>query len=67
MAFLIDEQRRNHGTFVTQVTGVGEGTVPLLLIVDGAATVTGNTIVGRLTDRPTISVQVWGPALNLIF
>lgn len=52
---------------LTQVTGVGEGTVPLLLIAYGAATVIGNTVVGRLADRYTIGVQVWGLALNLVF
>ncbi|MFC7591538.1 MFS transporter [Nonomuraea antimicrobica] len=52
---------------LTQVTGVGQDTVPLLLIAYGAATVIGNTVVGRLADRHTISVQVWGLALNLLF
>ncbi|MEU8404413.1 MFS transporter, partial [Nonomuraea sp. NPDC048892] len=52
---------------LTQVTGIGEGTVPLLLIAYGAATVIGNTVVGRLADRYTIGVQVWGLALNLVF
>ncbi|MGW0062595.1 MFS transporter [Streptosporangium sandarakinum] len=51
---------------LTGVTGVGEGTVPVLLIAYGAATVIGNTIVGRLADRHTISVQTWGLALNLV-
>ncbi|MFG1707633.1 MFS transporter [Nonomuraea sp. M3C6] len=52
---------------LTQVTGISEGTVPLLLIAYGAATVVGNTVVGRLADRHTVSVQVWGLAMNLIF
>ncbi|MEV1173463.1 MFS transporter [Nonomuraea sp. NPDC049784] len=45
---------------LTQVTEVGEGTVPVLLIAYGAATVIGNTVVGRLADQYTISVQVEG-------
>ncbi|ACZ87366.1 MFS transporter [Streptosporangium roseum] len=52
---------------LTQVTGFSAGTVPLLLIAYGAATVVGNNIVGRLADRHTVSVQLWGLALNLIF
>ncbi|MEO3875883.1 MFS transporter [Nonomuraea sp. B12E4] len=52
---------------LTQVTGVSADTVPLLLVAYGAATVVGNTVVGRLADRHTISVQVWGLALNLLF
>ncbi|TXK36079.1 MFS transporter [Nonomuraea sp. C10] len=51
----------------TQVTGVSGTTVPLLLVAYGAATVIGNTVVGRLADRYTISVQVWGLALNMAF
>ncbi|MGV9771017.1 MFS transporter [Streptosporangium sp. NPDC003464] len=52
---------------LTQVTGFSAGTVPLLLIAYGAATVIGNNIVGRLADRHTVSVQLWGLALNLVF
>ncbi|WP_329082704.1 MFS transporter [Streptosporangium sp. NBC_01469] len=52
---------------LTQVTGFGAGAVPLLLIAYGAATVIGNNIVGRLADKHTAGVQLWGLALNLIF
>ncbi|OUC94564.1 MFS transporter [Streptosporangium minutum] len=52
---------------LTQVAGFGSGAVPLLLIAYGAATVIGNSIVGRLADRHTVSVQLCGLALNLVF
>ncbi|MFD9031109.1 MFS transporter [Streptomyces sp. NPDC059567] len=52
---------------LTEVTGFEEGTVPVLLIAYGAATVIGNTIVGRLADRRTVGVQVAGLALNVLF
>ncbi|WP_406312995.1 MFS transporter [Streptosporangium sp. NBC_01639] len=52
---------------LTQLTGFSAGTVPLLLIAYGAATVIGNHIVGRLADRHTVGVQLCGLALNVVF
>jgi DHA1 family inner membrane transport protein len=52
---------------LTQVGGFSESTVPVLLIAYGAATVIGNNVVGRLADRRTVSVQVVGLALNILF
>ncbi|MEU9558352.1 MFS transporter [Streptomyces fumanus] len=52
---------------LTQVTGFATGTVPLLLIAYGAATVVGNTVVGRLADRHTAPVLAAGLALNAVF
>ncbi|MCK7621580.1 MFS transporter [Streptomyces sp. RS10V-4] len=52
---------------LTQVTGFSTATVPLLLIAYGAATVVGNTVVGRLADRHTTGVQIAGLALNALF
>ncbi|MGW2225207.1 MFS transporter [Streptomyces formicae] len=52
---------------LTKVTGFSTGTVPLLLIAYGAATVIGNTVVGRLADRRALPVLVVGLALNLTF
>ncbi|WP_199435201.1 MFS transporter [Qaidamihabitans albus] len=52
---------------LTEVTGISAGTVPLLLVAYGAATVVGNTAVGRLADRYTIPVLVYGLILNLLF
>ncbi|MGH4035815.1 MFS transporter [Actinomycetota bacterium Odt1-20B] len=52
---------------LTEVTGFATGTVPLLLIAYGAATVVGNTVVGRLADRRTLPVLVVGLLLNLGF
>ncbi|MGW2013465.1 MFS transporter [Streptomyces sp. NPDC001927] len=52
---------------LTEVSGFEEGTVPLLLVLYGAATVVGNTVVGRLADRRTLGVQVVGLALNVLF
>ncbi|MGV4927487.1 MFS transporter (plasmid) [Streptomyces sp. BHT-5-2] len=52
---------------LTGVTGFATGTVPLLLIAYGAATVVGNTVVGRLADRHPVGVQVAGLALNALF
>ncbi|WP_407288888.1 MFS transporter [Streptomyces sp. BP-8] len=52
---------------LTEVTGFSTGTVPLLLIGYGAATVIGNTVVGRLADRFTVGVQLAGLALNFVF
>ncbi|MEU9699477.1 MFS transporter [Streptomyces sp. NPDC047981] len=52
---------------LTGISGFDEGAVPLLLVLYGAATVVGNTVVGRLADRATIGVQVVGLALNALF
>ncbi|MFB8767834.1 MFS transporter [Nocardiopsis alba] len=52
---------------LTRVTGFSEGTVPLLLLAYGAATLIGNTVVGRLADRHTISTLVIGTGLNVLF
>ncbi|MFH8293159.1 MFS transporter [Streptomyces sp. NPDC018059] len=52
---------------LTEITGFSTGTVPLLLIAYGAATVIGNTVVGRLADSRTLPVLVVGLALNLAF
>lgn len=52
---------------LTQVTGFATGTVPVLLIAYGAATLIGNTVVGRLADRHTLPVLVVGLALNTVF
>ncbi|SHN23718.1 MFS transporter [Streptomyces yunnanensis] len=52
---------------LTEVTGFATGTVPLLLIAYGAATVVGNTVVGRLADRHPVGVQVVGLTLNALF
>ncbi|WP_329113979.1 MFS transporter [Streptomyces sp. NBC_01353] len=52
---------------LTEVTGFEEGTVPVLLIAYGAATVIGNMVVGRLAHRRAVGVQVAGLALNVLF
>ncbi|SFA82452.1 Predicted arabinose efflux permease, MFS family [Amycolatopsis marina] len=52
---------------LTEVTGISTGTVPLLLVAYGAATVVGNTVVGRLADRYAIDVLICGLVLNLLF
>ncbi|MEU9606253.1 MFS transporter [Streptomyces sp. NPDC048057] len=52
---------------LTELTGFATGTVPLLLIAYGAATVLGNTVVGRLADRYALPVLAVGLALNLLF
>ncbi|MCC3774465.1 MFS transporter [Streptomyces sp. UNOB3_S3] len=52
---------------LTEVTGFGSGTVPLLLIGYGAATVIGNNVVGRLADRHAVTVLLFGLVLNLVF
>ncbi|WCD91487.1 MFS transporter [Microbacterium sp. nov. GSS16] len=52
---------------LTQITGFAEGTVPLLLLAYGAATLVGNMIVARLADRHTISTLLGGTALNIVF
>ncbi|MFE6719774.1 MFS transporter [Streptomyces albidoflavus] len=52
---------------LTGLTGFATGTVPLLLIAYGAATVIGNTVVGRLADRWTLPVLATGLTLNALF
>ncbi|TGB15204.1 MFS transporter, partial [Streptomyces palmae] len=52
---------------LTGLTGFSTGTVPVLLIAYGAATVVGNYVVGRLADRHTVPVLAVGLALNLAF
>ncbi|MGW2052388.1 MFS transporter [Streptomyces sp. NPDC001840] len=52
---------------LTEVTGFDAGTVPLLLVGYGVATVIGNTVVGRLADRYTLQVLFCGLLLNLVF
>ncbi|MEU6675090.1 MFS transporter [Streptomyces sp. NPDC046925] len=52
---------------LTEVTGFSTGTVPLLLIAYGAATVVGNTVVGRFADKYAVPVLLIGLLLNLAF
>ncbi len=52
---------------LTGLTGFSAGAVPLLLIAYGAATVVGNTVVGRLADRYTLPVLAVGLLLNALF
>jgi predicted MFS family arabinose efflux permease len=52
---------------LTRVSGFRPSTVPLLLVAYGAATLLGNTVVGRLADRHAVRVVVAGLALNLAF
>lgn len=52
---------------LTELTGFSEGAVPWLLVAYGAATVVGNNVVGRLADQHTISTQLAGLALNMVF
>ncbi|WP_371649572.1 MULTISPECIES: MFS transporter [unclassified Streptomyces] len=52
---------------LTDLSGFSHGTVPLLLLVYGAATVAGNAVVARLADSHTIPVLVAGLALNIVF
>ncbi|GAA0483585.1 MFS transporter [Streptomyces sp. NPDC046215] len=52
---------------LTEVTGFGTGTVPLLLVAYGGATVIGNFVVGRLADRYTLRVLLCGLVLNAFF
>lgn len=52
---------------LTEVTGFATGTVPLLLIAYGAATVVGNTVVGRFADQHTMPVLLTGLLRNLAF
>lgn len=52
---------------LTGVSGFADGTVPLLLVLYGAATVVGNAVVGRLADRYTLPVLAVGLGLNTVF
>ncbi|MFE6747033.1 MFS transporter [Kitasatospora purpeofusca] len=52
---------------LTGLTGFSAGSVPLLLVAYGAATVVGNTVVGRLADRYALPVLATGLALNTVF
>ncbi|MFJ3662366.1 MFS transporter [Streptomyces sp. NPDC090119] len=52
---------------LTDVTGFSTGTVPLLLVAYGAATVIGNNVVGRFADRHTVPVLAVGLVLNTLF
>ncbi|WP_405003910.1 MFS transporter [Kitasatospora purpeofusca] len=52
---------------LTELTGFSAGAVPLLLVAYGAATVVGNTVVGRLADRYALPVLATGLALNALF
>lgn len=52
---------------LTEVSGFQTGTVPLLLVAYGAATVVGNTVVGRLADGKPVPVLLTGLVLNASF
>ncbi|WP_406641908.1 MFS transporter [Amycolatopsis sp. WGS_07] len=52
---------------LTEVSGFSPDAVPLLLLGYGAATVLGNSVVGRLADRHTLSTLVTGTILNAVF
>ncbi|MFF3328883.1 MFS transporter [Streptomyces sp. NPDC002888] len=52
---------------LTDVTGFSTGTVPLLLIAYGAATVIGNNVVGRFADKHTVPVLAVGLVLSTLF
>ncbi|MCP9994717.1 MFS transporter [Streptomyces werraensis] len=52
---------------LTDLVGFSTGTVPLMLIAYGAATVVGNNIVGRFADRHTVPVLAIGLVLNSVF
>ncbi|MGY0063607.1 MFS transporter [Streptomyces sp. LZ34] len=52
---------------LTDVTGFPTGTVPLLLVAYGAATVIGNNVVGRFADGHTVPVLAVGLVLNTVF
>ncbi|MEV0633478.1 MFS transporter [Streptomyces sp. NPDC050619] len=52
---------------LTDLTGFSTGTVPLLLIAYGAATVVGNNVVGRFADGRTVAVLAIGLVLNVVF
>ena len=52
---------------LTEVTGFSRGSVPLLLLGYGAATVVGNLVVGRLAQSHTFPVLLGGLTLNAGF
>ncbi|WP_280460869.1 MFS transporter [Nocardia carnea] len=52
---------------LTRVSGFAEGSVPLLLLAYGAATLVGNFVVGRLADRHTVPTLLVGTLLNIGF
>jgi DHA1 family inner membrane transport protein len=52
---------------LTVISGFDAAAVPLLLVAYGAATVVGNTIVGRLADRHALAVLLCGLVLSLVF
>ncbi|WP_409182747.1 MFS transporter [Amycolatopsis sp. VS8301801F10] len=52
---------------LTQVSGFSPDTVPVLLLGYGAATVAGNSVVGRLADRHPVSTLAAGTLLNALF
>ncbi|MFE0106551.1 MFS transporter [Streptomyces sp. NPDC059009] len=52
---------------LTDVSGFSAGTVPLLLVGYGAATVLGNFVVGRLADRFTLAVLAVGVLALAVF
>lgn len=52
---------------LTEVTGFSRGSVPLLLLGYGAATVVGNLVVGRLAQSHTFPVLLGGLTLNAVF
>ena len=52
---------------LTEVTGFTTGTVPLLLIAYGAATLVGNHVVGRVADRHALPALAVGLGLNAVF
>ena len=52
---------------LTGIGGFDPGSVPLLLVAYGAATVVGNVVVGRLADRHALAVLLGGLVLNLLF
>ncbi|CAG7653053.1 MFS transporter [Paenibacillus allorhizosphaerae] len=51
---------------LTDLTGFGPATVPLLLGMYGAATVIGNLVTGRLADRYTMRILTTGLAVLTI-
>ena len=52
---------------LTEVSGFATGTIPVLLLAYGAATVIGNSIVGRLADQHPLTTLVGGTMLNAFF
>ncbi|WMT92944.1 MFS transporter (plasmid) [Pelagibacterium sp. H642] len=44
----------------TQVAGLSEGAIPILLAIYGVANVAGNLVVGRFADRFTIPILIGG-------